>query len=191
MDVFINFVLVMIFTAHDIFLYSVLADQILFLSFSTILPTLFRAVRTKPLSSLDAWLKLCMQSPYLNESSGEWWWDGECWLFLGDFILVLGDKDPLNVSFSATFLLCLVITFVSFGICFSSGKLSVLSVDHTKRSSHKLLASIFVVVVVVVFAAVEFRNTRFGSFYSADDFYRGVPSPSVRLLRASYSMTSW
>lgn len=73
--------------------------------------------------------------------------------------------------------------------CLTS-ELSVLSVvvaDHTKRSSHKLAASI----VVAVAAVAEFRNTRLGSFYSADDFYRGVPSPSVRLLRASYSMTSW
>lgn len=64
---------------------------------------------------------------------------------------------------------------------------------HTKRSSHKLAASIVFVVVAVAVAAVEedLRNTRCGSFYSADDFYRGVPSPSVRLLRASYSMTSW
>lgn len=50
---------------------------------------------------------------------------------------------------------------------------------HTNRSSHKLDVS------------VEVRNTRFGSSYSVDDFYRGVPSPSVKLLRASYSITSW
>lgn len=69
---------------------------------------------------------------------------------------------------------------------------SLVRLAHTKRSSHKLAASIVVVVVVAVAAVEEdLRNTRCGSFYSADDFYRGVPSPSVRLLRASYSMTSW
>lgn len=53
------------------------------------------------------------------------------------------------------------------------------STAHTRRSSHKLVDS------------AESRNTRFVSFYSADVFYRGVPSPSAKLLRASYSMTSW
>lgn len=137
---------------------------------------------------------------------GDWWWDGENWHAIDDFVLVLGkgyyfelfsyiaSAFSVSYSFSVPSLSTVRNHIAQFpGFVVSLSRLNYPSLvrlaHHTKRSSHKLAASI----VVVAVAAVEedLRNPRCGSFYSADDFYRGVPSPSVRLLRASYSMTSW
>lgn len=200
-------------------MYSFLSGQILFFTLyliSTIFSTRFRLFEIGRsernhflLWMLDFYL-FCLESPTLmwrmfffshysirrlvmrRRKLACYWW--VC-LSFGKKVIILNvnfsyTASAFSVSYSFLYHLSPLsgITLLSF-LDLSLGRLA----HHTKRSSHKLAASIVVVVVAVAVAAVEedLRNTRCGSFYSADDFYRGVPSPSVRLLRASYSMTSW
>lgn len=204
-------------------MYSFLAGQILFLLF-IYLVRFIRPVSVclklgdqNETTFFSGCFFFCLESPTLMWrmffhiiALGDWWWDGENWHAIDDFVLVLGKRlfwmsifltpvSAFSVSYSFSVPQRSISIHSSKSHCSVSWicrftfpvKLSVScpSCSHTKRSSHKLAASI----VVVAVAAVEedLRNTRCGSFYSADDFYRGVPSPSVRLLRASYSMTSW